>query len=306
MLNVIIVGTGLAGLTAARILREHHNVTCYERGDVGVATGGQGIMIAPNGVKILESLGYQPHRAGAVPIHGIRFYDKQDKLTKDIAMDLKPLFGADYMSQKRSDFREELLQLATSASSDLGIKGLPAKITFNTSVIDLEPEGGVITLSDGSTATADVVIGGFDQSKRSSFERNNSNITAVCDGVHFRLRDIVLNDVTYVAKKTGLPCFRLAVSTEDAKKVLGDLPLPHWWEPSTCQNRSSLISAGDGTARMVTAYPMRDQTMYNLSCIVRTDDSNKPTVESWHADGDPAKMVEIFGDFSESLRKILR
>jgi salicylate hydroxylase len=159
MLKVIIVGSGLAGLTAARILREHHNVTVYERGDIGIATGGQGIMIAPNGINILRSLGYEPERAGAVPIRGIRFYDKQHTATDDIVLDLESRFGAEYMSQKRSDFREELLRLATAPSDDLGIQGMPAKIVFNTSVIGLEPEKGVVTLSDLSTEKADLVIG---------------------------------------------------------------------------------------------------------------------------------------------------
>jgi salicylate hydroxylase len=88
--------------------------------------------------------------------------------------------------------------------------------------------------------------------------------------------------------------------------ALGDIPLPHWWEPSTCQNRSSLIHAADGTARMVTVYPIRSQTMFNISCIVKTDDSTKPLADSWYADGNPSIMKEIFKDFHESLGKILR
>ena len=46
-LKVCIVGSGLAGLTAARVLREDHNVTVFERGSLDVAIGGQGITISP-------------------------------------------------------------------------------------------------------------------------------------------------------------------------------------------------------------------------------------------------------------------
>jgi salicylate hydroxylase len=158
-LNVIIVGSGLAGLTAARILREHHNVKVYERGDASTATGGQGIMIAPNGVKILESIGYNQTLAGAVPILGFRTYGKDGAVKEDIDVNLKHKFGADALAQKRADFRNELLRLATAPSAELGIQGSPAQMVFNSPVVALDPEEGIITFEDGSTDSADVVIG---------------------------------------------------------------------------------------------------------------------------------------------------
>jgi salicylate hydroxylase len=163
-LKIIIVGSGLAGLTAARILREHHDVAVYERGNAATTTGGQGIIIAPNGMKILDSIGYDGDRAGAVPIYGIQMYDKEGNVTEDVAMNLKPRFGADCLAQKRSDFSDELFRLATSTSATLGIQGEPPKMVFN-AVVGLDPEEGVVTLSDGSTATADVVIGEHTKAK---------------------------------------------------------------------------------------------------------------------------------------------
>lgn len=160
-LRVTIVGSGIAGLTAARILRENHHVTVYERGSAAITTGGQGIIIAPNGVKILETIGYDRNHSGAVPIYGIQIYDKEGNAGEDVEMDLKPRFGADCLALKRSDFAEELLRLATAPSAELGIGGEPARIVFGKAVVDLDAEEGVITLSDGSTVDADVVVGKY-------------------------------------------------------------------------------------------------------------------------------------------------
>ena len=128
----------------------------------------------------------------------------------------------------------------------------------------------------------------------------------MADGVHSRLRNTILKSNEYKAKKTGLTCYRIAVSTEDASVALGDLPPPHWWDPSNSQNNSALIFADDGSPRFITAYPIRNAEMFNLSCILRTDESTKTTAESWHADGDRNEMIETFSDFGEQVKRILR
>ncbi|CAN9244525.1 unnamed protein product [Alternaria alternata] len=247
-LRVIIVGSGLAGLTAARILREHHHVTVYEREDQTAATGGQGISISPNAVKILERIGYDREKAGAVPIYGYRSYDKEGNVKKDHEVDLKTRYGADQLTQKRSDFRDELMRLATAPSVELEIKGNPAHIVYDTKVVDLDAEEGRITLGDGTTAEADVVI-------------------------------------------------------DAVKEVLGG-SLPHWWEPTTAQNRVCILN--DGSDRFVAAYPLRHHKYMNFSCIFPSRMSKQSNrTNSWSADANSDEIIEIFHDFEESFRKIL-
>ncbi|KAK7224514.1 hypothetical protein V2G26_012517 [Clonostachys chloroleuca] len=237
-LNAIIVGLGLAGLTAARILREHHDVKVYERDESSTATGGQGIMIAPNGVKILESIGYNQTLAGAVPILGFRTYGKDGTVKEDI----DPL----------------LLNLVSR---------------------EVQPRWY------GSIDSADVVI--------------------VADGVHSQLRKFVIGEDGYETGKTGLTCYRIAISVDDAKKALDGLPLPHWWKPETCKNRLSLIYSGDESARFVTVYPFSHQTFFNLSCFAKVHPLSKTAVESWHTDADLDQLAELFSDFHEPLRRII-
>lgn len=158
-LNIIIVGSGL-GLAAASTLREHHNVTVYERGSQDVATGGQGLSIYPNAEKILKTVGFSANRAGAVGCQGYRSFDKSGKMFDDFPIDFHARYGGDMLLMKRSDFRAELLRLATAPAQEIdGVRGEPAKIFFNTPVVDLDPETATITLKDGSTVQGDVVVG---------------------------------------------------------------------------------------------------------------------------------------------------
>jgi salicylate hydroxylase len=162
-LHAIVVGSGLAGLAAASVLRIYHNVTVYERGSPDIATGGQGIVLCPNGIKILNSVGFDGSRAGGVPCHGYRMLDKDGKLLEDIPIDFRGRWGADMLMMKRSDFRDELMRIATAPATEPGIKGEPAQLLFNTSVIDLDPEAGTVSLADGSVVKGDVIIGAIDE-----------------------------------------------------------------------------------------------------------------------------------------------
>lgn len=158
-LRVLIVGSGLAGLTAARILRESHEVTIYERSAKTFAREGQGLSTTPNAVRILDSIGFDRKLAGSVESEGYRTYDKAGKLLQEIDPKMKETFGVSSLTHLRVDVRNELVRLATAPSAELGVVGEPAEIVYDTPVIDLDAENGAVTLIDGSEVKADLVIG---------------------------------------------------------------------------------------------------------------------------------------------------
>lgn len=158
-LRVIIIGSGLAGLAAARVIREKHDVIIYEQAGPDAATGGQGISLSPNSVQILDSIGFDRDRAGAVVSSGYRSFDKDGQMRLDMEIDFVARYGADLLTFKRSDFRDELFRLATAPPDELGAKLNPVKTVFNNGAIDLDPETGTVTLKDGSMDKADCVIG---------------------------------------------------------------------------------------------------------------------------------------------------
>ncbi|KAF2786706.1 FAD/NAD(P)-binding domain-containing protein [Melanomma pulvis-pyrius CBS 109.77] len=171
-LCVIIVGSGLAGHTAARILREHRHVAIYERGSTAITTAGQGTISATT-IALVRSPSTEYESTTRRGTHKKTFYDLRRR---------RPL--------------------------SFDIVGEPAEMVSCNAVAGLDPEEGVATLSDGSTASVYVSV--------------------VADGVHSRLRDITAGDDSH--------------------------------------NRSSLSNAADSSACMVTAYPLGQQTYFNLSC----------------------------------------
>ena len=160
-LRVIIVGAGLAGLATARILREHHHVTMFERAGPDNATGGQGIVFFPATVKIVKSMGYDENIARPCHDTYYRHFDKMGNAKETVFSDYKRLWGVDTWSQLRSDCRDELYRLATAPAHEVGIPNATGsvKTVYHKAVIDVDTENAVVTLQDDSKVYADVVIG---------------------------------------------------------------------------------------------------------------------------------------------------
>ncbi len=159
-LKIAIVGAGLAGLTTARVLREHHDVVVFERASPGNATGGQGICFFPSTVKILKNLSYDEDRG--YPCHDtvFRHYDRNGIATETVPLHYVEKYGVPMWSQLRSDCRDELYRLATGPNEEVGIPNAQGsvKMCYDNPVIDVDVETASLTFDDGSTFQADVVI----------------------------------------------------------------------------------------------------------------------------------------------------
>ncbi|KAI1028667.1 hypothetical protein LB503_002667 [Fusarium chuoi] len=157
-LDVVIIGAGLAGLLAARVLREKHNVKVYERSSTPIEVGAA-INVGPNGVRILDTLGFDRSKAGSLPVGATKVFTKDGHLQLDEKNSYVEKYGADWLFQHRADLRGEFLRLATEDTGISGIPGRPAEVLWDQQVIDIDPEEGRITLSSGEQVKADLVIG---------------------------------------------------------------------------------------------------------------------------------------------------
>lgn len=130
ILNVTIVGGGISGLLAARVLREKHNVTIVER-YAGNHEFGAAITLGPTAINIIETLGFDRKRGGTMAAEKILVFSY------------------------RRDVWDEFLRLATSNE----FPGSPAKILWECNVVNVDVESGTVYLDDGQKIESDLVIG---------------------------------------------------------------------------------------------------------------------------------------------------
>jgi len=157
-LSVIIIGGGLAGALAGRVLREKHDVTIYERSSNQTEVSAA-ITIGPNGVRILDTLHFDRCRAGSLPVKVTKVYDREGNLKLDKQIECAEKYGADWLAHHRGDLRTEFIRLATADSETTGIPGQPAKVVYGREVVDVDPEAGMVTFANGDVLMADLIVG---------------------------------------------------------------------------------------------------------------------------------------------------
>lgn len=173
----------------------------------------------PNGARALGNIGFSFERAQACSSSSWDSIDAET-LEKYHSVDLSKadkIFGARGWSVHRVDMHSELLLLATSTEIDgVAVEGTPAKLRLSSQVVGSSADGS-ITLLDGTTHTADLVI--------------------AADGLHSVLRDTILGpDPSNKPYHSGMATFRYLVETEDMEKY-----------PET----KALLERGKGKAMML-------------------------------------------------------
>lgn len=158
-LNITIIGAGIAGLFAARVLREKHNVTILEKSAGGNEVGAA-VTPGPNATKWLYKYGWNPKRCGALSLGKVRTLNHEGVLINEQDVSgMKGLFGSDWHVVHRIDLWNELLRLATDPSDKMSIPGSPAKVVWRADVFDVDVDSGKVSLSNGEIIESDLVIG---------------------------------------------------------------------------------------------------------------------------------------------------
>ncbi|KAK4636269.1 FAD-dependent monooxygenase [Fulvia fulva] len=154
-LNIIIVGSGLAGLAAAAYLRKQHTVTVLEKTHLDFNNNDYGISVVCNAYGLLQKLGIDDTELDMAVMTKIwqRSASNQGLFAADF--DTRKMYGAPSVLTRRSHLQRELYRLATSAD----LEGKPARIVEGFKVREVRYDEGVVVAEDGRSFTGDLIIG---------------------------------------------------------------------------------------------------------------------------------------------------
>ncbi|KAL8709391.1 MAG: hypothetical protein Q9225_007461 [Loekoesia sp. 1 TL-2023] len=191
-LNIIVVGAGIAGLSAAVSLRQAgHTVTVFEKSKFAVEIGAA-LLLVSNGTRVLSRLGFSFERARGQHFTAWETLDGRT-LANIGSLDLtdaEKRYGAPLMCVHRVDLHKELLRLAAAEDTNARKVQLHLKST----AVDARPAEGEVELADGSIHRADLVV--------------------AADGLHSVLKRAALGSQASPPASTGSSAFRFLIKTK--------------------------------------------------------------------------------------------
>ncbi|KAI6359521.1 hypothetical protein MCOR25_007028 [Pyricularia grisea] len=209
-IHVAIVGGGIAGVSLALGLQKRGvSFTLYERARE-IREIGAGIGLSPNAERAMEMLDrktvLEAYKRIATP-NGVDEFQWIDGYRTDELLYTLYMGKDGFQGCRRSDLVDEWIKTIPADCISLGKEAKSIRQYgdgSNGTAGGPQQQGGVeITFKDGTTATADVVVG--------------------CDGIWSRVRELLLgsdNPASH-AGYTGKFCFRTLVPYDKAVEVLG-------------------------------------------------------------------------------------
>lgn len=211
-LNIIIVGAGIAGVTAAASLRQAgFSVLLLEKSAFAKEVGAA-VNITPNGARALQALGFDFQRALAYRVTRYEFLHGETFEKLNVVHDA-PQIEPGTWAVHRADLHAELMRLACESHDQAtkGKWGLPVELRLASRVrsITSGQNGSTATLENGETLHADLVIG--------------------ADGGGSVVRNYVLEHSTNDLKQThsGMAAFRYLIEMD---KLKSNKDLAEWLE----------------------------------------------------------------------------
>lgn len=237
-LNIIVVGAGIAGLSATIALRKQgHNITLLEKSSF-LQEAGAAIHVSPNCTRLLLRLGLDTKKFGGNSCVGFAQYDGSGALKKRVDMGtLLQSFDSPFDLIHRADLHDALKQLALDQEGE----GPVPELLLGCRIQDIDTVAGTVSLEDKSKFHGDAIIG--------------------ADGVHSLCRTKI--DTSVRPFPYGKSCYRWIVprATLLADPEIAPLIEEEGW----------FEEFSEGNRRLV-MYPCRHNVAMNVAAFVPDSD----------------------------------
>ncbi|KAF5252001.1 hypothetical protein FANTH_2955 [Fusarium anthophilum] len=271
-LNIIVIGAGIGGLTAAIFLRRQgHRVTLLEQSRFANEVGAA-MHLAPNANGILRRLGIFAETIGANVFERITEFNAANEVVRDADItEANKIWQHPWHLVHRVRLHQELKRLATSPEGP----GTPAVLKTSSRVVDVDTETATVFLQDGSQVQGDLVVG--------------------ADGVHSRSRHKVVGK-EWQAYSSGKSAFRFLVPRQAALD-----------DPETAQfaQHNGQLTIWYAADRRIVMYPCDDNKMFNFVCIHPREESDPGSKEDWNNETSMSVLLGVYKDFDPALLKLL-
>ncbi|KAI0911784.1 hypothetical protein F4823DRAFT_623271 [Ustulina deusta] len=271
-LKIAVVGAGIGGICVAIALRRQgHEVELYEQSR-SASEIGAAVHLSPNANGILRRWGLLAETFGANNADGLVERRSTGEVIRDVDLTTpNKMWQHPWQLVHRVALHNKLKETATSKSEP----GIPAVIRNANKAVSVDADAGVVTLEDGTSIAADVVIG--------------------ADGVYSRMRRFAHGKQPRLFS-SGKAAFRFLLQ----KKIALEDPLT-----APLVEKDNVLTMWYGADRRVVMYPCNHNETLNLVCIHPDSESHATQSDAWDKQGSIEQVLRVFEDFDPALKQLI-